>query len=177
MSTENDEIKGKPIILGSADTARVLGITSRRLQQLTKDGIVVKENYGKYEMTKVVPAYLQFRTSQLESENEEELNFKKEKTLLTRAQRKKAETELAVMKGDLHKAEDVERVMNTMLSAFRNRCLTIPSRASPVLVNKNLNEIKLALRAEINEALQELSDYDPGIFYLPDGEDEELTSE
>lgn len=174
MSAKNDENNSKPIIFGSADTARVLGITARRLQQLTKDGIIAKENYGKYEMTKVVPAYLQFRISQLESEDEKELNFKKEKTLLTRAQRKKAETELSVMKGELHKAEDVERVMNNMLSAFRNRCLTIPSRASPTLVNKSLNEIKLSLRAEINEALQELSNYDPDIFYLPD---EELTTE
>lgn len=120
--TKNDEKNCSSIMLGTADTARVLGITPRRLQQLVKEDIITKENYGKYEMTKVVPAYLQFRISQIECTDEEDLNFKKEKTLLTRAQRKKAEMELAVMKGELHKAEDVERVMNTMLSAFRNRC-------------------------------------------------------
>lgn len=169
---ENNEKNESGIVLGSADTARILGISVRRLQQLTKEGILVKEDYGKYEIGKVVQAYLAFRISLCESDDEETLNFKKEKTLLTRAQRKKAEVDLAIVKGELHKAEDVERVMMQMLSIFRNRCLTIPSRASPLLIKKSLDEIKTILRTEINNALQELSDYDPSMFYKASEEDE-----
>lgn len=152
---------------GSSDTAKILGVSIRWLQKLTQDGVLEKEGHGKYEIAKTVQAFVAWKTAQAEESNEEELNFKKEKTLLTRAQRKKAEMELAVMRGELHRGQDVEQVMNEMLSTFRARCLVIPTRTAPLLTGKGLNEIKQLLRTEIREVLAELSEYNADSFYTP----------
>lgn len=172
LPKENERQKESVAIYGSADTAKILGISIRWLQKLTQDGILVKEGQGKYEIAKTVQAFVEWKVSQAKESDKEELNFKVEKTLLTRAQRKKAEMELGVMQGELHKGEDVERVVNAMLATFRTRCLVIPTRAAPLLAGKSLNEIKQALGAEVREALAELSDYDPAVFYQEPGVEE-----
>ncbi len=38
------------------------------------------------------------------------------------------------MRGELHRSEDVRRVMNDMLGAFRARVLAIPSKTAPRLL-------------------------------------------
>lgn len=167
LAEEKPEPKDGVATFGSTDTAKILGISIRYLQKLTQDGVLTKEGHGKYEIAKTVQAFVAWKIDQAEEGNEAELDFKKEKTLLTRAQRKKAEMELAVMQGELHKGEDVEQVMNTMLSTFRARCLVIPTRAAPLMTGKSLNEIKQTLRSEIREALAELSEYNSDAFYTP----------
>lgn len=167
MKEEKQDQKKSIAQFGSAEIAQILGIGVRRLQQLTKEGVIPKITHGKYEIAEVVIAFLNWKVSQFENAQEDDLNLRKERTLLTRVQRKKAEHELAIMKGELHKSEDVERVMNDMLSSFRARCLVIPNRAGPLVVNKSIEEARTLLKAEIHEALQELSDYDPDKFYRP----------
>ncbi|MDK2822038.1 MAG: hypothetical protein PWP31_2003 [Clostridia bacterium] len=96
----------------------------------------------------------------------EELNLKKEKTLLIRANRQKAELELQMIQGELHRVEDVEQVMNDMLGAFRARCLAIPSKAAPYLMGQtDLAIVQNVVKKEVYEALTELSNYDPEVFY------------
>lgn len=85
-----------------------------------------------------------------------------ERAKLTKAQRIKTELEVAVMRGELHHAEDVELVMNGMIAAFRTRMLAIPTKAAGDLQGKtSLTEIQATLRKHIHEALGELSTYDP----------------
>lgn len=164
LSKKEIEQQAEAQMFTSAEMASILGISIRYLQKLTQDGVLVKAGHGRYEIASTVQAFVAFKTGQAESANQEELDFKKEKTLLTRTQRQKAEVELAVMEGKLHRGEDVEAVMNTMLTTFRTRCLVIPTRISPLLVGKTLLEIKAALNAEIRDVLSELSDYDPAAF-------------
>ena len=69
------------------------------------------------------------------------------------------------MKADVHKAEDVERVMMDMLVAFKTRVMNIPSKMAPVLENRDTVFIKDRLTSEVIEVLNELKDYDPKAFY------------
>ena len=69
------------------------------------------------------------------------------------------------MKGELHKAEDVETVMMDMLAAFKTRTINIPSKVAPILENRDAAYIKDRLTSEVTEALNELKDYDPKAFY------------
>ena len=56
--------------------------------------------------------------------------------------------------------------MNDMLGAFRARILSIPSKFSPQLVGlTEIPPIKVVLKQAVHEALEELSDYDPMVFY------------
>lgn len=101
-----------------------------------------------------------------EDEAEGGISYFLERALLTRAQRIKTEMEVMAMRGELHYAEDVEAVTNSMISAFRARALAIPSKAALLLRGKtSLSEIQEILTRHIHECLEELSAYDPDKIY------------
>ncbi|MBE3586557.1 MAG: type IV toxin-antitoxin system AbiEi family antitoxin domain-containing protein [Thermoanaerobacter sp.] len=152
-------------IVSTSELAEILGITDRRIRQLEKAGIISKLGRGKFDLAAAVQQYISWLKAQA-AETDEELDLKKEKTLLTRANRQKAELELQIMRGELHRSEDVRRVMNDMLGAFRARCLAIPTKAAPRLQGQtDLAVIQDIIKKEVYEALMELSDYDPEVFY------------
>ena len=149
----------------TAQLAEILGLSDRRIQQLVKVGAIPKLDRNQYDLAAAIQSYLEFIKLQYE-DTETELDLKKEKALLTRANRHKVELELKIMRGELHRAEDVERVMNDMLASFRARCLAIPTKAAPLIVGQeDLVIIQDIIKKEIHEALSELSDYDPDVFY------------
>ena len=151
----------------TSELAEILGLSDRRIRQLEQQGVISKIGRGKFNLAQAVQQYITWIKSQAAAKSEEELDLKKEKTLLTRAQRQKAELELQIMRGELHRAEDVERVMNDMLGAFRARCLTIPIKAAPRIQGEtDIVTIQEVIKKEVYEALSELSEYDPEAFYL-----------
>ncbi|MGI6436396.1 MAG: hypothetical protein ACOX0F_13805 [Syntrophomonadaceae bacterium] len=149
----------------TSELAKILGVSDRRVQQLVTMGAFPRLDRGKYDLPTVVQSYISFIRSQYENVCTEELDLRTEKALLTRAQRKKVELELKIMQGELHRSEDVRQVMNDMLGAFRARCLSIPTKAAPRVKGKDLAAVKDVLKKEIYEALSELADYDPEVFY------------
>ncbi|GAV24795.1 hypothetical protein ciss_07280 [Carboxydothermus islandicus] len=155
----------KSRIVSTSELAEILGVTDRRIRQLEKAGVISKIERGKFDLVQAVQQYIGWIKSQY-AESDEELDLKKEKTLLTRAHRQKVELELQIMRGELHRSEDVRRVMNDMLGAFRARCLAIPSKVAPKIQGKtDLAIIQDLIKKEVYEALSELSDYDPEVFY------------
>ncbi|MGZ0084569.1 hypothetical protein ACWNXI_03035 [Caldibacillus thermoamylovorans] len=158
-------LKGKTIVVSTSEIAEIFGLSDRRIRQLEKEEALVKISRGKYDLKASVQRYITFIKEQAEK-TEEELDLTKEKTLLTRANRQKVELELQIMRGELHRSEDVRRVMNDMLSAFRARVLAIPSKTAPrLLAQTDLAVVQDIIKKEVYEALQELSEYDPHVFY------------
>lgn len=152
-------------IVSTKEISEILGLSDRRIRQLEKEGALVKIGHGKFDLKASVQKYIEFIKEQAKK-TEEELNLTKEKTLLTRANRQKVELELQIMRGELHRSEDVRRVMNDMLTAFRARCLAIPSKAAPRLqAQTDVAVIQDIIKKEVYEALTELSDYNPEVFY------------
>lgn len=150
----------------TSELAEILGLSDRRIRQLEQEGVISKIERGKFNLPKAVQQYISWIKSQAAAKYEEELDLRKEKTLLTRAQRQKTELELQIMRGELHRSEDVQRVMNDMLGAFRARCLAIPSKAAPQIQGQtDLAVIQDVIKKEVYEALAELSEYDPEVFY------------
>ena len=100
---------------------------------------------------------------------DEELDLEVEKAMHERIKRKQSEIKLALMKGESHKSQDVERVMVDMLASFKARLFNIPAKLAPMLVMRDdVSVVKSMLTKEITEVLQELKDYNPADFY---GED------
>lgn len=75
-----------------------------------------------------------------------------------------AEIELAKAKGDLVPTEMVIKAWIDVLSAMKAKLLAIPSKAAPVLAAEdNPGEVQKLLDSELEEALNELSNYQPTI--------------
>jgi hypothetical protein len=76
-----------------------------------------------------------------------------------------AKLELSVMEGRLHEAEHVKKIMTDMIVVCRSRLLSLPSKAAAGAANMtDPVEIASFLREFVYEALDALSEYDPGKF-------------
>ena len=94
--------------------------------------------------------------------NKEARTLEGERTRLASAQAEKTELEVEVIKGNLIPADTVEETVNSMVSAFRARMLSLPTKAAPlVLPLADLTEAESIIRDLVYEALTELSNYDP----------------
>lgn len=157
------------VTVSSSVLADLFGLTERRVRQLAEEGIIAKVKRGRYDLSTSVRSYiihLKTNNDLKEDKIKKEIDIDIENALLTKAKREKAELELAAMRGDMHFSSDVERVMNDMLSNFRAKLLSMPTKIAPFLMNMNqIGGIQDVIRSNILEVLNELSNYDPESFY------------
>ena len=148
----------------TSQISEILGLSKRRVQQLAKEDALVRVGHGKFDLKSSIPAYLEYQLEKADSDDEIDKNT--EEALWTRARREKTELEVKVMKGELHRGVDVERVIGDMLASFKARLLSFPSKYAPQVIGKTeIPPIKEKLKEGIYEALEELYEYDPYVFY------------
>lgn len=144
------------------EIADIFGCSPRWVNQLTTSGLLKQVARGKYKLGEAIREYIAAIKLQAEESDEAETDLRAEQTMLTRANRKMAELELAVMNGKLHRSDDVQAIMNEMLVTFRSRLLAIPARLAPeITVTSDSNVAQQLIKGEIYDALSELSEYDP----------------
>ena len=148
--------------------AEILEITDKRVKQLTDDGVIPENSPGYYRLLPAVRGYIRFLSS-LVSDDDATSNYNTEKARLTSLKRQDAEFELKIKKGELHRASDVEFIMTNMLIAFKAKLEVLPYKVLPALMNIQDGEgksdaVTALLKAELAEALIELSTYDAALF-------------
>jgi len=85
-----------------------------------------------------------------------------ERTRKMAADARIAEIELRKVEGELVVAEEVVDAWTSVVGAVKARLLSIPTKAAPIVANENqAGECQIILEDLINEALEELSNYDP----------------
>lgn len=135
--------------------AGYLDLTERRVRQMRDAGIIEEKAPGLYDLKPTVVRYLRY----LRGDGAHD-NLNAERAKLTAVKRERAEMELQEAKGELHRGEDIERALSTMLLNFRARIMTMPAKLAPDLaVMTDKSEIYDRLKKETDEALEELSDY------------------
>lgn len=142
--------------------ARTLGISERRVRQLRQKGVFHSNDAGNYPLDETVRAYIAFLTKGDDgSGNSAALELTRERALLMKAKREDQEYDLALKRGDMHKSEEIRQVMSAVFGNFRSRLLSIPAKASPVVaVKSNKADIYQYLKELVDEALNELADFD-----------------
>lgn len=144
-----------------------LGLTERRVRQLRDEGVIEEVRPGLYDLKNTVARYITY----IGGAGKQSLN--NERMLLTAEKRKAAEMDNDLRRGELHRTEDIELGIKTILLNARGRLLALPAKLSPTLATMGgdrtaiFDEIKKA----IDEVLEELSDYQIA-FAERDGEDD-----
>jgi len=165
------------MIFTTNQLAELLNLTPRRVQQLAEEGVLVKADRGKYKALDSIQNYIK-SIQDKQGTGKTDVDYFDERALHEKAKREMAEMELSVMRGDLHRSQDVKYVMNDMIAAFRSRMLALPAKLSPQLLGKNkLPVINNLLMTDICEALKELSEYDPQAFHAKSEDYVELTDD
>ena len=155
------------IVVNTDVLAKLFGVTRRYVNQLATEGVLEKRAPGRWPLEQNVNRYIEFLRSGKKDPEEQESKsiYWEEKAKHEAAKREMAELQLAKLKNQMHDAATVELVMTDMLTTFKNRLLALPQKISPKIIGlKSIAEVNDVLASEINEALTELSDYNPEIF-------------
>jgi phage terminase Nu1 subunit (DNA packaging protein) len=155
-------------IVNSVTLGHVWGITDRRVRQLVEEGVIETVARGKYNLVDATRRYCAFLRQSAEAgadKKNAKLSYDEEHAAHEKVKREKAELQLKVMKGELHRSEDVEEVMTDMITRAKTKLLGLPSKVAPrVMGYKELTKIQAVLQMHIEEALAELADYSPELF-------------
>lgn len=140
--------------------AKFLDMTPKNVERLTQKGILQTAQGNLYSLIEVNKAYIRYlRERNPEVEGIVDLN--EERAKLTKAKRLNEELDLAVKKGELHKTEDIEKIMSATLINFKTRLSAIPAEEAEKLATMtDKAKIFLYLNEKIKEALSELSNFE-----------------
>lgn len=166
--SENSSKKMDVTIVNSIVLGGLWGITDRRVRQLREEGVISEVARGKYSLNDCTRKYCEYLRQQINANSEgkeTKLSYDTEKALHEKAKREKAELQLQVMKGELHRSEDIEMVMTDMLTRIKTKLLGIPSKVAPLVIGyKDITKPQGILQKYIQETLAELSEYNPELF-------------
>ncbi|MCT4543282.1 MAG: hypothetical protein N4A63_07055 [Vallitalea sp.] len=173
MSTKNVDSEIIETLTVSSETlGKLLSVGERRIRQYSQEGVIEKAARGKYALYPSIQKYIAFLKTKQEAEDIEsikDIDADLEKALHERVKRKIAEINLAKIKGEVHESKDVKYVMENMLSNFRARLMGIPSKLAPLLIARdNISIIQSFIEKEVEEVLNELSEYNPEMFLSDD---------
>lgn len=147
-----------------------LDLTESRVRQLQKEKIITEYRPGLYDLKTVTHEYINYLRKN--SPTETSIDYNAERAKLVRAKREGQELELRVRRNELHESEEIEKVLTDMLIKFKTRLMTIPAKQSPILAKKtDQAEIFRLLKSALDEALDELSDFQTLFGYETENEE------
>lgn len=143
--------------------AKFLDMTPKNVEKLTEKGVLRTKQGSLYSLIESVNDYIRYLRER-SPESEENLNLGEERARLIRTKRLNEEIELEIKKGELHRGEDIEKVVSATLVNFKNRLEAIPAgEAGKLAEMTDKAKIFKHLNGKIKEALCELSDFQ-GVF-------------
>lgn len=146
----------------ATELAIVLGVTARRIQQLTQDGTILTVKRGRFLLCDSVKRYISFATRRQVSEDIEKANVVKVKAEATMkaAKSKIVNMEAQELSGQMHRAEDIKALTEDLVFAFRHALVSLPGRLSmDVAAAQTAPEAAAIIRREVNVILKELAQY------------------
>lgn len=155
-------------IVNTKTISKMFNMTERNVRYLVEEGVIARVAHGRYDLTDTVSRYITFLKMATDGLNEQQVteSLEYEKWLHEKAKREKAEIELAHIKKEMHNSDEVEQVLNHMVMAFRSKMLSLPSKVALLLSSiDDAKKIEAILERDIYEALGELAEYNPSMFF------------
>ena len=155
------------------EIAVLFKLTTRRIQQLTQDGVLVThqvteagKKVKRYEFTETIQNYIQYlsdkaagKAKNTSTEEKEEAKLQAEVDMKT-AKAKIIQLNLEELEGRLHAAEDVEAMTTDLVLNVRSALLSIPGQvAVDVAQISDPAEVSDIISETINNILKDLSTY------------------
>jgi hypothetical protein len=141
--------------------AAFLGIKYVRLEWATHEGIVKRDDAGKYHPETVTPAWLEYERGR-SAKREHRSEFERERIRLTRAKADAAERRLAVLDHALVGTSDIIELTKTVALRIRNKMMVaIPKISRACYSAPSAKEATHAVRREFDILLGELSALKP----------------
>lgn len=151
--------------------AECLGVGDRMIRYLAEQGIIKRNSHGRYLLLSSIKNYILTLKVQKAGEHvpidapAESLDLNTEKAIHEHLKSMITDIKLQLIKGQVHKSDDVGRVITDMFTKFKSKMMAFPAKLAPKLEGKTRTEIKKILDEDVAAALLELADYSPSDYY------------
>ena len=147
--------------------AKIFGVSTRRVEQLKTEGIIKGQGKPtKYDLLPTIQAYIKYLSDKANGREKKEVDAKLETEKLTAEKRIKmakaemAELALKEMRGELHRASDVEEITTDHVLYVRSMLMALPGKlAVDVAALNSAPECADRIKREIYMVLDSLADY------------------
>jgi phage terminase Nu1 subunit (DNA packaging protein) len=113
--------------------AKLLDLSERRVQQLSREGVIPKATRGQYDLVGSVRGYVRYLRDQAAKAQAGAPDYASERARFIRARADLAEMEAEEKRGAVIAAEDVEAAWIAVLALLRTRLLALPDRLAPLV--------------------------------------------
>lgn len=149
----------------------LLDISERRVQQLSKAGVIPKAARGRYELIGSVRGYIRHLRDLNIKDGIDAADYGVERARLVKAKADLAEMEASQMRGDLLPAADVTVAWTEIVALMRSRLLALPDKIAPVVhETTSIAQAKDVIKKAIYEILTEIAATDVEITPRSDGD-------
>ena len=160
MAGKKQDIQDKEV--NTTELSQVLGITARRVQQMTQDGTITTVKRGTFNLCDAVQRYIKFLSK--EAVNPEDVKLDRAKraaeATLKASKAQIAKMEAEELKGTMHRSEDVEAMTEDLIYSIRGALVSLPGRlAVDVAAVDTAAEASEIIRKEVYKTMRELSRY------------------
>lgn len=144
------------------DLAACLGLSSRQVRNLRQQGLFqLPEGVKKYRLEACVQEYIRFKVTD-ETGRKGAVSTERVKAEHEVIKKDISVLKLRKLRRETHEAAAVEHYLTNMLTAFRGRILLMPAKVAIKIIGEtDVNKVISIIEAACNEALAELSEYDP----------------
>ena len=141
---EKEKVAEKSI--STTELAAVLGISARRVQQLTQDGVLDTVSRGKFALAEAVQSYIRYLGRDAMTESEKKLE--------------EAKAKADELSGQMHRSEDVAAMTSDLIYTMRGALMAFPGRVAidAAAISDPAEEAEY-LRKEVYELCGQLAQY------------------
>jgi phage terminase Nu1 subunit (DNA packaging protein) len=141
--------------------ARLLDLSERRVQQLSREGVIPKAERGQYDLIGSVRGYVRYLRDQALKAQAGAPDYAAERARFIRARADLAEMEAEEKRRSLIAAEQIEVAWIAVLALLRTRLLALPDRLAPQAFEQStVGDTRTLIRAAIREVLDDLAEPD-----------------
>ena len=149
--------------------ARLLDLSERRIQQLSREGVIPKAERGQYDLVAAVRGYVAYLRDLAVKAQAGAPDFGAERARLIKAKADLAEMEADGRRGELLPADAVEAAWTAVLARLRAGCWCCPTALAPLCHEETtIAGVRDQIRKAVREALDELA-ATPVVAADPDG--------
>lgn len=153
----------KDSVATTSELAGIMGLSTRRIQQLVADGVLEQDEPGCFIVGDSVQRYIAFIKRNDRSEEEKKLDFEKKRAEVTTKKAKARREELATaeLEGKMFRSEDVEAFITDLIFDIKASIISIPPRVSADVAEETDPAVcGDIIKKEVRFILQELARYE-----------------
>ncbi|ACI97514.1 terminase small subunit, Nu1 [Rhodospirillum centenum] len=156
---------GQPL----AVIAKLLDLSERRVQQLSREGVIPKAERGAYDLVGAVRGYVRYLRDLAQRAQGGVADLPTERTRLVKAKADLAELDAQQRRGDLVPVAETALAWAAVTARLRARLITLPDKLAPLVHDAaNPAAVRVLLRSAIVEALAELAATPVAVAPAPD---------